>query len=213
MADGFDDVYVATRRQLRGVAESLIAGPQYRVSGTIKLAVRPAVLPAFPYRSPCTAGIWCGSAAAHRLPARSVPSRSPRGWTRIRPMASTTWPTRCPRRCPRSRRRGHRVDSPKPLRGRPRAQTGSARMSSGAVAGAFRRRGHRGRSELRRVRRRRVPATPYAYVGPWATRSGPFWNAPFGAMYPLNPSQDVDALTSRIADFFQRGLRELSDRS
>ena len=41
MADGFDDVYVDTRRQLRGVAESLIAGPQYRASGTIRLAVRP----------------------------------------------------------------------------------------------------------------------------------------------------------------------------
>ena len=27
MADGFDEVYVDTRRQLRGVAESLIAGP------------------------------------------------------------------------------------------------------------------------------------------------------------------------------------------
>ena len=41
MADGFDGVYVDTRRQLRGVAESLIAGPQYRASGTIRLAVRP----------------------------------------------------------------------------------------------------------------------------------------------------------------------------
>jgi hypothetical protein len=41
VSDGFDDVYVATRRQLRGVAESLIAGPQYRASGTIRLAVRP----------------------------------------------------------------------------------------------------------------------------------------------------------------------------
>jgi hypothetical protein len=41
MADGFDDAFVATRRQLRGVAESLIAGPQYRASGTIRLAVRP----------------------------------------------------------------------------------------------------------------------------------------------------------------------------
>ena len=30
--------YVATRRQLRGVAESLIAGPQYRMAGTIRLA-------------------------------------------------------------------------------------------------------------------------------------------------------------------------------
>ena len=41
MADGFGDVYVDTRRQLRGVAETLIAGPQYRASGTIRLAVRP----------------------------------------------------------------------------------------------------------------------------------------------------------------------------
>ena len=41
MADGFDGVYVDCRRQLRGVAESLIAGPQYRASGTIRLAVRP----------------------------------------------------------------------------------------------------------------------------------------------------------------------------
>ena len=41
MSDGFDEVYVDTRRQLRGVAESLIAGPQYRASGTIRLAVRP----------------------------------------------------------------------------------------------------------------------------------------------------------------------------
>src|SRR6478609_3114500 len=41
MSDGFDEVYVDTRRQLRGVAESLISGPQYRASGTIRLAVRP----------------------------------------------------------------------------------------------------------------------------------------------------------------------------
>ena len=41
MADGFDDIYVDTRRQLRGVGESLIAGPQYRAAGTIRLAVRP----------------------------------------------------------------------------------------------------------------------------------------------------------------------------
>jgi hypothetical protein len=41
MSDGFDEVYVDTRRQLRGVAESLIAGPQYRAAGTIRPAVRP----------------------------------------------------------------------------------------------------------------------------------------------------------------------------
>jgi hypothetical protein len=41
MVDGSDDVFVATRRRLRGAAESFIAGPQYRASNTIRLAVRP----------------------------------------------------------------------------------------------------------------------------------------------------------------------------
>jgi hypothetical protein len=54
--------------------------------------------------------------------------------------------------------------------------------------------------------------TPYAYVGPWTQCTGPFWNAPFGALYPLDPAHDVDALTSHISDFFERGRRELSER-
>ena len=36
-----DETYIGTRRQLRCVGESLIAGPQYRVAGTVRLAVRP----------------------------------------------------------------------------------------------------------------------------------------------------------------------------
>src|SRR5258707_4369366 len=37
-----EDIFlIDARRQLRGVAESLIAGPQHRASGTIRLAVRP----------------------------------------------------------------------------------------------------------------------------------------------------------------------------
>ncbi len=56
--------------------------------------------------------------------------------------------------------------------------------------------------------------TPYAYVGPWTVPTGPFWNAPFGALYPLDRADDVDGLTSRIADFFQRGRSQLqTDRS
>jgi hypothetical protein len=51
--------------------------------------------------------------------------------------------------------------------------------------------------------------TPYAYVSPWTARTGSFWTAPFGAMYPLNPAHDVDALTTRISDFFERGRREV----
>jgi hypothetical protein len=55
--------------------------------------------------------------------------------------------------------------------------------------------------------------TPYAYVGPSKKPTEPFWNAPFGAVYPLNPAHDADALTSRIADFFERGRRQLPKRS
>jgi hypothetical protein len=93
MSDGFDEVYVDTRRQLRVVAESLIAGPQYRAAGT-----------------------------------------GP-------------------------------VDT----------QADAAGVD----------------------------------VGPWTQRTGPFWNAPFGAVYPLDPAHDVDALTSEITEFFQRGRKEL----
>jgi hypothetical protein len=35
---------------------------------------------------------------------------------------------------------------------------------------------------------------PYAYVGPWRPREGPFWNAPFGAARPLTDLTDTDAV-------------------
>jgi hypothetical protein len=41
--------------------------------------------------------------------------------------------------------------------------------------------------------------------------TGPFWNAPFGALYPLDRVTDIDDLTSRIVEFFERGRRELSN--
>ena len=37
---------------------------------------------------------------------------------------------------------------------------------------------------------------PYAYVGPWTPRTGDFWNAPFGAARPLTELTD-------ILDFFR----------
>jgi hypothetical protein len=42
---------------------------------------------------------------------------------------------------------------------------------------------------------------PYAYVGPWAPRVGAFWNAPFGAARPLRAVPDVEALVT----FFREG--------
>jgi len=43
-------------------------------------------------------------------------------------------------------------------------------------------------------------AEPYAYVGPWQPRAGAFWNAPFGAARPIS------ALTD-LAAFFAEGQR------
>lgn len=42
---------------------------------------------------------------------------------------------------------------------------------------------------------------PYMYVGPWRTRVGAFWNAPFGAARPLA------ATAEEVAEFFAAGQR------
>jgi hypothetical protein len=47
-------------------------------------------------------------------------------------------------------------------------------------------------------------AQPYAYVGPWTTRSGPFWNASFGAVRSIDDIADSAAL----AAFFAEGKSE-----
>lgn len=45
---------------------------------------------------------------------------------------------------------------------------------------------------------------PYAYVGPHQARSGPFWNAAFGAARPMGDLASVDA----VVEFFRDGARE-----
>jgi hypothetical protein len=45
-------------------------------------------------------------------------------------------------------------------------------------------------------------AEPYAYVGPWTPREGPFWNEAFGAARPLAELAGVDAILA----FFQEGM-------
>lgn len=42
---------------------------------------------------------------------------------------------------------------------------------------------------------------PYAYVGPWTSRTGEFWNQPFGAAEPLSGLATADEL----AAFFREG--------
>jgi hypothetical protein len=45
---------------------------------------------------------------------------------------------------------------------------------------------------------------PYAYVGPHSTRTGPFWNAPFGAARPIRDLSRGDGV-SAVVEFFTRG--------
>ena len=42
---------------------------------------------------------------------------------------------------------------------------------------------------------------PYAYVGPWKLRTGPFWNAPFGALRAADELPD----TAAVLAFFSEG--------
>jgi hypothetical protein len=46
-------------------------------------------------------------------------------------------------------------------------------------------------------------AEPYAYVGPWTRRSGPFWNMPFGAVRLMRELPDTDSVEA----FFREGAQ------
>jgi hypothetical protein len=41
---------------------------------------------------------------------------------------------------------------------------------------------------------------PYAYVGPWTPREGPFWNAPFGALRGADELADGPAVSAFLAE-------------
>jgi hypothetical protein len=49
---------------------------------------------------------------------------------------------------------------------------------------------------------------PYAYVGPWSPREGSFWNTPFGGARPLTELTDADAV---VAFFREGATRAASD--
>jgi hypothetical protein len=49
---------------------------------------------------------------------------------------------------------------------------------------------------------------PYAYVGPWQRRTGPFWTAPFGAVRPVREFADADALAAFFAEGRERARQD-----
>ena len=210
MSDGFVELYVDTRRQLRGVAESLMAGPQYRAAGTIRLAVRPDgfTAVAIPISVRGTELVWPNGAAplAGRVDALADAAGGDVG-----PPDGV-----------------YEIVDPLPA-------DSALSIDAGAADWIYRSH-YAGGHAIKNVLPDEHPVlwpehfdvsathdevnygvsagddyhpTPYAYVGPWTQRTGPFWNAPFGAVHPLDPADDVDALAAEVADFFRRGRKEL----
>jgi len=206
---------VTTRGQLHRIAESFIAGPQYRTAGTIRLAVRPDGFTgtAVPIGVHGTTLEWPDGAAALAGPVsqlarasglefgpppddvyHSVALLDPDTVLDIDPASAQVIYT-----CLYAGgtalkavlRDGHPVLWPEHFD----VAVTDNEVNYGVSAGDD---GH---------------PLPYAYVGPWdftaTPRTGPFWNASFGARYPLDLSADTDTLTADIAEFFRRGQAQL----
>ncbi len=187
---------VATRRSLHGVAELLLAGPQHGRSGTIRLA-------------PCDGGF-----STTREPAVSVVRgalvhdgrTTPLDGLTVAEAATAVGLTHC------SVEDLYRDGSGLGPDDRLAVDEGAA----GQIAAAF----ARGQAALTAFRPTETPVlwpehfdlgitvdevnfgispgddfieVPYAYVGPWSRRSGPFWNAPFGAARALADLPDLAA--------------------
>jgi hypothetical protein len=193
----------ATRRSWHGVAELVLAGPQYRRSGTIRLRAAP------------------GGFATTREPALAVVGGDlVAGETRVGIDGQT------PRRLAEAvgadvgppglvYHDGSGIDADAPLR----VDEAAAAVLARALTA--------GDTALRRFAPDQTPVLwpehfdlgvavdevnygvssgdryldePYAYVGPWTTRTGAFWNAPFGAARPLGDPPDVDAIVAFFTD-------------
>jgi hypothetical protein len=205
-----DHTYVATRRQLRGIAESLIAGPQYRAAGTIRLAVRPDgfVGVDLPLSVHGVEFCWQDGSAPLAGPLSELAGLAdvdfgpPHGaYDIVDPLTADTV-----------------LD----------VDAGAAELLQRCLyAGGY---------ALKQVLQEQHPVLwpehfdvavtedevnygvsagddfhplPYAYVGPWTQRVGEFWNAPFGAVRSLDARHDVDELAIDIAAFLTEGRQRL----
>jgi hypothetical protein len=206
---------VATRRQLHGIAESFVAGPQYRSAGTIRLAVRPDGFTgtAVAVAVHGTRLEWQDGdvALAGRVSAIVQASGLDFGpppddvYHSVAPLALDTvldLDADAAEAVSRSLYAGGAALKAVLPEGHPvlwsehfDVAVTDNEVNYGVSAGDD---GH---------------PLPYAYVGPWDfaanARTDPFWNAPFGALSPLDLSADLDRLTADIAEFFRGGQANL----
>jgi hypothetical protein len=193
-----------TRRSWHGVAELVLAGPQYRHSGTIRLRVAP------------------GGFATTKEPALAVV-----GGDLVAGEVRVGIDGRTPRQLAEAV--GVAVGAPGLVyddgTGIDHGEVLSVDAAAAAVlAAAF----EVGDAALRRFAPDQTPVLwpehfdlsvtvdevnygvspgdryldePYAYVGPWTAREGAFWNAPFGAARPVGDRPDAEAIVA----FFTEG--------
>ena len=197
---------VTTRRSLHGVAELVIAGPQYRTDGTIRLHVTPGGFGGVrsTLRVDGTDLVWAGG-------------RSPLAGTYRELGASAGVEVGPPQELYHDT---SGVDPDETVIVDPAAVT--------LLADWF----ARGDAALRALAPDVEPVIwpehfdlaisldevnygvspgdaahpqPYAYIGPWTPRQGDFWNAPFGALRPAEDLLDTAAITV----FYKQGRRTL----
>jgi len=197
-----EQVLIATRRALHAVAEQVLAGPQYRAAGTIRLRITPggfgqvrgplriegAELVGDGGRVPLRGGIAALAAAAGVEPGPPEGLYSdhaelgPADVIEVDPAAAAElagWLARG--------EQALRALAPdvEPVLWPEHFDLGIQldEVNYGISPGDA---GH---------------PRPYAYVGPWTPREGPFWNAPFGALRTADELPDVAAVTA----FFREG--------
>jgi hypothetical protein len=199
-----EQVLVSTRRALHAVAESVLAGPQYRAEGTIRLQVTPGGFGqvAGPLRVEGTAagvelvgagagvplrGTLVDLAAAVGVEAQAPDlyhdhaDLDPEAELAVDPAAAALlldWFARADAAMRRF------APDQTPVLWPEHFDLGIAldEVNYGASPGDA---GH--------------PA-PYAYVGPWTPREGAFWNAPFGALRPADRLPDATAAAAFFAE-------------
>jgi hypothetical protein len=197
------DELTATRRSLHAVAELLMAGPQYRRSGTIRLRITPEGF--------ATIALPGLRVEGHELVTES--ERLPLDGAAVRDLGAAT---------------GEAAGAPEGLYSDGSGFSPDDTLSVDAAAAEHLEAGFaRGDEALRRLAPGETPVlwpehfdlgvtvgkvnygvsagdgylgVPYAYVGPWELRSGDFWNAPFGAARPLSELDDVTAFFAEGRD-------------
>jgi hypothetical protein len=200
-----------TRRALHGVAELVLAGPQYRTSGTIRLRVRPGGFGTVAAPDLAVDGVHlvAGERRIALVPTTFAELAGAAGVTAGAPADLY--------------RDGSGVDPDEPVTVQPDA-TGYL-LDCFATADLALRRLDPGAAPVLWPEHFDIGITvdevnygvslgdrtlpePYAYVGPWQARTGGFWNVPFGAARSLRELAGVDGVAAFFADGRERARRD-----